>query len=238
MDIQLDLKSLRALVAQEREQARREIETLGPVAAYERSRARHDARLADAPDAATLACKAGCFWCCYFSVDVRAVEVFAILDFMRRELSAEAQSRVRAEIAGNARLLSGLSEEARARQNIKCPFLYNGRCSIYTARPQTCRNYHATDAAGCERSFNEPDNDDIDPDFAPLTYQFGGAHVEAFAKAMEDAGYDTRAYELNAALNQALTDPSAAQRKFESRAEPFPAQAGTHPAWEFLDLDD
>jgi hypothetical protein len=32
----------------------------------------------DYRDAHTLACKNGCFWCCYFTVDVRAVEVFSI----------------------------------------------------------------------------------------------------------------------------------------------------------------
>lgn len=234
MEIELDLESLRTLVAQERQQAREEVEALGPIAAYERSRERHDERLAAAPDVDTLACKAGCNWCCYFSVDVRAVEVFAILAFMQRELSAEAQTRIRAEIAVNATMLHGLTEEARARRNIKCPFLCNGRCSIYTARPQTCRNYHATDAAGCERSFNEPDNDEIDPDFAPLTYQFGGAHVDAFAKALEDAGYDTAAYELNATFKEALDDPSSVRERFESRHKTFATVEGTHPDSEFL----
>lgn len=238
MEIELDLESIRAIVAREYHQARADIDSLGPVAAFERSRARHDERLSAAPDAATLACKAGCFWCCYFSVDVRAVEVFAILDFMRRELPDEAQSRIRAEIQVNALQLRGVSEDARATRNVKCPFLYNGRCSIYTARPQTCRNYHATDAAGCERSFNQPDNLDIDPDFAPLTYQFGGSHVEAFAKALEDSGYDTAVYELNAALHEALSDPIGTRRRFESHVKPFGGQAGTHPDWEFLDSDE
>lgn len=238
MEFELDTDSLRAIVAQEYRQALADIDTLGPIAAYERSRARHDDRLASASDAHTLACKAGCFWCCYFSVDVRAVEVFAILEFMKRELSSEEQIRIRADIEANALLLKGVSEDARAQRNVKCPFLYNGRCSIYTARPQTCRNYHATDAAGCERSYNEPDNIDIDPEFAPLVYQFGGSHVEAFAKAMTQSGYDIAAYELNSALHEALADPTAARGRFESRVKPFSAQTGTYPDSVFLDLSD
>jgi hypothetical protein len=55
---------------------------------------------------------------------------------------------------------------------------------------QSCRNYHATNVAGCRQSYEEPENLDIDSDFAPGVYQAGGAHVEAVSTAMCDAGYD------------------------------------------------
>jgi Fe-S-cluster containining protein len=106
-------------------------------------------------------------------VDVRAVEVFSILDFMERELSAAEQARVRGEIEANSTLLQGLSELERMRRNVKCPFLAAGRCTIYEARPQTCRNYHATDVTGCRASYEQPDNIDIDPDFAPARVSSG-----------------------------------------------------------------
>ena len=134
MEIAIDEALVRGIVTQETAQAGAEIDRLGPIAAYELSRRRHDARVAAAPDAHTLACKNGCFWCCYFTVDVRAVEVFAILDFMARELSLEEQARVRREIEANSALLQGLSEMERMRRNVKCPFLSQGRCSIYEAR--------------------------------------------------------------------------------------------------------
>jgi Fe-S-cluster containining protein len=70
------------------------------------------------------------------------------------------------------------------------PILNEGRCTVYAARPQSCRNYHATDVAGCRQSYEEPENLDIDPDFAPGVYQAGGAHVEAVSTAMREAGYD------------------------------------------------
>ena len=95
MEITVDEPLVRRIVAEEMQQAGAEIELRGPVAAYESSRRRHDARLSAAPDNHTLACKNGCFWCCYFTVDVRAVEVFSILDFMERELSPAEQARVR-----------------------------------------------------------------------------------------------------------------------------------------------
>jgi hypothetical protein len=62
----------------------------------------------------------------------------------------------------------------------------------------------------CRQSYEEPDNLDIDPDFAPGVYQAGGAHVEAVSTAMRDAGYDVNAYELNCALDAALSRGRAA----------------------------
>ena len=234
MEITLDEPLVRGIVAQETEQAAAEIEQLGPVAAYERSRLRHDERLSAAPDVHTLACKNGCYWCCYFTVDVRAVEVFAILDFMAQELSPAEQARVRSEVETNRNLLRGLDETQRMRRNVKCPFLAAGRCAIYQARPQTCRNYHATDVAGCRASYERPEDTDIDPDFAPLVYQTGGAHVDAFCSTLQRHGYDTQAYELSTALAAAFEQPEARAR-FEAKQLPFPTLIGSEVPPEFLD---
>jgi Fe-S-cluster containining protein len=237
LEITIDEPLVRGIVAQEIAQASAEVDRLGPIAAYEGSRSRHDARVSAAADVHTLACKAGCNWCCYFTVDVRAVEVFSILDFMARELSVEEQERARREIEANAALLQGLSESERMRRNVKCPFLSAGRCAIYAARPQTCRNYHATDVSGCRASYEHPEDIEIDPDFAPLVYQAGGAHVDAFCSTLEQRGYDTHAYELSTALAAAMAQPDARSR-FEAKQPPFPTLTGTEVPPEFIDNDD
>ena len=234
MEITVDEDLVRGIIAQETQRASAEIEQLGPIAAYESSRRRHDARLSAAPDAHTLACKNGCYWCCYFTVDVRAVEVFSILDFMARELRPEEQARVRREIEANSTLLQGLSEMERMRRNVKCPFLAQGRCTIYQARPQTCRNYHATDVTGCRASYENPENIDIDPDFAALVYQTGGAHVAAFCSTLQRLGYDTRAYELSTALAAAIAEPQSRSR-FEAKQAPFATLTGSEISPEFFD---
>ena len=204
-------------------------------AALENSQHRHDARIAAAPDVGTLACRAGCTWCCYFTVDVRAAEVFRILDFVEQTFTPHEKARVLAEVRANSVALGVLGEGERVTRNVKCPFLNEGRCTIYSARPQSCRNYHATNVAGCRQSYEEPENLDIDPDFAPGVYQAGGAHVEAFSAAMEEAGYDVNAYELNGALAAALAE-SDARKRFESRATPFTGLSGEEVPAEFDDL--
>jgi Fe-S-cluster containining protein len=236
MEFSLDVPFIRDILTRERELALDDIRSLGVTRALENSQQRHDARIAAAPDVGTLACGAGCSWCCYFTVDVRAVEVFRILDFVEQSFTPEEKARVYAEVRANRALLEKLDEDERVTRNLKCPFLSAGRCTIYAARPQSCRNYHATNVAGCQQSYEEPDNLDIDPDFAPYVYQAGGAHVEAFSTAMSEAGYDTNAYELNGALDAALADP-AARARFESRLPPFTRLPGEEVPPEFDDLD-
>jgi Fe-S-cluster containining protein len=236
MEISLDLPFIRDILAQEYKLAQGDIQTAGPLRALENSQQRHDARIAAAPDVGTLACGAGCTWCCYFSVDVRAVEAFSILDFVERTFTSEAKARVYAEIRANSTALKSLGEDERMKRTVKCPFLHEGRCTIYAVRPQSCRNYHATNVAGCQQSYEEPDNLDIDPDFAPWVYQAGTAHVDAFSTAMRDAGYDVDAYELSSALDVALSEPAARER-FESKSPPFVTLSGEEVPVEFDDLD-
>jgi Fe-S-cluster containining protein len=236
MEFSLDLPFVRSILTQERERALDEIRTLGVMRAFESSQRRHDTRIASAPDVGTLACGAGCSWCCYFTVDVRAVEVFRILDFVERSFTDAEKARVYAEVRANNAILAKLDEDERVTHNLKCSFLNAGRCTIYAARPQSCRNYHATNAAGCQQSYEEPGNLDIDPEFAPYVYQAGGAHVEAFCGAMSDAGYDVSAYELNGAIEAALSDPVARER-FLNGSMPFTGVSGEEVPAEFDELD-
>jgi Fe-S-cluster containining protein len=236
MEFTLDFALIRDILVQERAQARDEIRDLGVLPALQRSQRRHDARIAAASDVGTLACRAGCTWCCYFTVDVHAAEVFGILDFVEQSFSLAEKARVYAEVHANSVALSKLGDGERVTRNLKCPFLSDGRCSIYAARPLSCRNYHATNVSGCQQSYEEPANMDIDPDFAPGVYQTGGAHVEAFRTAMSKAGYDVNAYELNCALDAALAE-FAARERFESKSTPFTVLTGEEVASEFDDLE-
>jgi Fe-S-cluster containining protein len=235
MEFTLDVALIRDILEQERALAGDEIRDAGVHLAFERSQRRHDARIAAAPDVSTLACCAGCSWCCYFTVDVRAAEVFRILDFVAQSFTPEEKARVYAEVRANSLILAALGEGERVTLNLKCPLLNEGQCTVYQARPQSCRNYHATDVAGCRQSFEEPENLDIDPEFAPGVYQAGGAHVEAVSAAMREAGYDVNVYELNRALDAALSEPGARER-FESKAKPFPGLDGEGVPDEYDDL--
>jgi Fe-S-cluster containining protein len=236
VEFTLDIPLIRGILQQEHALVHEEIRDLGVLRALKNSQLRHDVRIASAPDVATLACRAGCSWCCYFTVDVRAAEVFRILDFVEQSFTPEEKVRVYAEVRANSAMLRQLGEGERVTRNVKCPFLNEGRCTVYAARPQSCRNYHATSVAGCRQSYEEPENLDIDPEFAAGVYQAGGAHVEAVSAAMRGSGYDVSAYELNCALDAALSEPKAREH-FESKRKPFAGLSGEQVPLEFDDLD-
>ena len=237
MEFTIDFELVRKLSKREYQLARDEITAVGVLAAFRNSLQRHDAQLADAADRNTLACKQGCSWCCHFSIDIRPIEAFNIVEFMLANFSAERIEQIRSELLANDRVLSNLDDEQRMQLNIKCPFLAEGSCTIYAARPQTCRNYHATDAAGCKQSYEQPDNMDIAPEYAPITFQTGAAQVDAFAQAMHDEGYATGVYELNAAVLEVLHDKNNSWNCFINKLSPFNATGNDVPL-EFMNLEE
>src|SRR5580658_71489 len=123
MEFTLDFPFIRNILEQENARARDEIRDMGVLRALESSQQRHDARIAAAPDVGSLACRAGCTWCCYFTVDVRAAEVFRILDFVEQMFTPQEKARVFAEARVNSATLSSLGEGERVTRNLKCPFL-------------------------------------------------------------------------------------------------------------------
>ena len=90
---------------------------------------------------------------------------------------------------------------------------------------------------GCQQSYEDPDNLEIDPEFAPMVYQAGGAHVDAVTRAMREAGYDTNVYEMNCVIDTALSEPDA-RKRFEQKRVPFEKIAGDEVTGEFEDLAD
>jgi len=137
MEFFLDFSLIRNILEQENQRACGEIRNLGVLQALESSQQRHDARIAAAPDVGTLACRAGCTWCCCFTVDVRAAEVFRIVDVVEQLFTSAEKARVFAEVRANSAALRKLREGERVPRNLKCPFLSEGRCTIYAARPQS-----------------------------------------------------------------------------------------------------
>lgn len=235
MEFSIDIALIQGILRDESERMRTDIGASGPIGAVTQSGRRQDRRIAQASDVSTLACAPGCAWCCHFTVDVRPAEVFAIVDYVDAHLSATARQQVYADIETNSAQLRALTDDERVTQNLSCPFLADRQCQIYDVRPQSCRNYHATDASGCQRSYESPDDLEIDPDFAPAVYQTGAAHVEAMNVATARLGFDVSAYELNMAIAEARRDPTARQR-YERGELPFTSLEGHEVPEEFDDL--
>jgi Fe-S-cluster containining protein len=113
--------------------------------------------LSQAPEG-SVACKAGCDHCCYQVVGVTPPEALAILEHLTQTRSeaelTELQSRV-AELYERGR---GKTSSERFSPDHPCAFLdvSTGRCTIYEARPLSCRGMNSLDAGECSTRLREP----------------------------------------------------------------------------------
>jgi Fe-S-cluster containining protein len=86
------------------------------------------------------------------------------------------------------------------------------KCSIYSVRPFTCRNLHSTDYDSCEKSHIDPTDLTIENSFIERVALFGSAHSQGFEAAAQQAGLDSRTYDLNTALVEVFEEPAAIKR--------------------------
>jgi len=154
----------------------------------------------------SLACKAGCAFCCELKVEITAFEAAA----MWAGLQGEEWVRQRAAAAAIGPRTASLDTEGRRRARIPCALLLDGQCSVYAFRPYGCRGFFATDAADCERVLNTPAGVPLPPVRSPavpraLASVFG-AGVNA---ALADKGLQHDFLELNSALATLISRPDA-----------------------------
>ncbi|TVS11624.1 MAG: YkgJ family cysteine cluster protein [Wenzhouxiangella sp.] len=177
-------------------------------------------RILPRDDRGPLACRAGCNFCCHLRVLCTAPEVFAVIDWMRAQASAEDFKQFRQRVAATAETLHGLDPDKVLRTNLACPNLVDGHCSVYAARPLSCRAYHSLSREACETSFNAPENLDLGhPQLTALAKVHEGG-LAGLIGALDQAGLDSRQYELVTAMDEALRDP-AARTRFENGERAF-----------------
>lgn len=182
--------------------------------ALEKSYARYDTLIAKTinESATKPACKAGCAFCCYYKVEVRAHEMLAIKAYVTKHFSAEKIAQLLTEAQHNAALIRTITPAQHLTSNMKCPLLQDNQCSAYSVRPYRCRNFHATDAHACEESFADPANMDIATGMIETVALAADAHSQGFEAAITNKGLDARIYDFNTALVEVLSDMNCEKR--------------------------
>lgn len=177
-----------------------------------------------------LACCEGCGVCCSLRVDVFAHEVFLIAHHIRSHFSGEEISSLMVRLAAHSEEVTPLTPFEHATRNVRCPLLIEGRCTIYAARPHSCRRHHSQDFATCQFTFDHPTD-----------LESPAAHDRELFRALTEAmqqnidvyfqlGFDTTIYELGTALNEALNVPTSEPR-WRNRDQAF-INASVTPAAE------
>jgi hypothetical protein len=154
----------------------------------------------------SLACKAGCAFCCNLKVEITAFEAAAIW----AGLQGDEWGRQREALAATGPQTAPLDSEARRRARIPCALLVDGQCTAYRFRPYGCRGFFATNAADCESVLKTPPGLPLPPVRSPAVPR---ALASAFAAganaALADKGLQHDFLELNSAVATLLSRPDA-----------------------------
>ncbi len=160
----------------------------------------------------TIACCAGCYYCCHVKVDVQPGEIFLIADFIRGRFSAAKQANVLNKAQENWKKIEPMTFDQQCDAGLPCPLLDEGKCSVYSVRPSVCREAHSLRAEPCKKFLENPEsNENFAGQILGVKIATSCTNVGASA-AFELAGYDSQPYDLNAVLIQALQNPSSERR--------------------------
>ena len=168
-------------------------------------------RRAIASGALTIACAAGCSYCCHVHADVTVPEILAITRHLDATWSEPERRALHERLAAHVARVEHLSDEARWAAKIPCALLDDaGRCSIHAARPLRCRAFNAGSVEPCREAFEG--RDDATPARIPRLDRAHDAAEAGYDAALTDAGLAATAHRLEVGLLLALDDPEAGAR--------------------------
>lgn len=151
-----------------------------------------------------LECRRGCDYCCRGYVSATAPQIFAAAKAMRAQ--APSHEAAAARVAAAAGKVQGLDWQTRCRMHEPCPLLVAGSCSIYPARPLSCRGFVSFSVAACRRAFEQHTNDVL----VPAVYgNVRSALESALRAALKHHALSYQSYELDTALARVLAHPEA-----------------------------
>jgi Fe-S-cluster containining protein len=168
---------------------------------------------------ASVACRAGCGTCCHVPVGAQAHEVLIAAEYIQTRFSPVDFDDVLARVAAHRAAFAGRSVEERLALKLPCALLQNESCSIYEARPGSCRAHHSHNLDGCRANL-AAGFDGVDvliPEIRGRMF----AVMLAIDQAAEESGFDQAAYDFGSALHEALTDSQCAFRWMQ-RKPAFP----------------
>lgn len=157
-----------------------------------------------------VSCKLGCAYCCHYRVTASATEVFGVAEAVRR-LPTLTRSLVTDRIYENAALISTMTPKEYEHTNIQCAMLIEGKCSVYAARPLSCRGHHSLDVEVCKKTHENVHSDAEAPRYLERK-EISDTYMILQLKANRQAGLDPLMYEMHAALATAIKRPSAFKR--------------------------
>jgi len=135
-------------------------------------------------------CKKGCSWCCHQAVFTVTHEQLYLREDIHRRLSEKTEAFLEKAKKKNLKT-AGKSLKEQLRIRMACPFLEDGACSVYEARPMACRIYLSSSVITCRREHDEPGNQRLFPELFEFPLQAGRMLNEGFVAYLKQYGVVT-----------------------------------------------
>lgn len=136
---------------------------------------------------ACLACQSGCDYCCYPPVSAAVPEVANIVAYVLSQLPEEEQQRLIDRVGQVYTQVNPMTGQERASTNVACPYLNQGKCSIYPVRPLSCRGFNSGSKEACQTVYEQARTDLPIPAFLPLLASAQGLK-EGLLSGLKQAG--------------------------------------------------
>lgn len=156
-----------------------------------------------------IECARGCSYCCSSVVSATAPEIFRLARFLSQNAAARPPDQRPDALVARAAERGALTLAQFVQKRLPCLLLVDDACSVYTARPVSCRQLMSSSRAACRDDFEGR------PARIPVVEEAmqKGAHVRALMlAAVAAAGLPVTGYELSQALSIALATPRAEAR--------------------------
>lgn len=149
---------------------------------------------------AHLDCKKGCSHCCGLIVKVAIPELFLIFEHLMASKKEDELLALMVMLKENIDTKEVQTERSE-RIKIKCAFLSNNICSIYSVRPFSCRAWNSSKVQSCIEFMT---NDEIEIPISPTHYAPFHTILKATTKALQALGINEAKEELNAGILRLL----------------------------------
>ncbi len=149
-------------------------------------------------EGASVACRAGCSFCCHLRVMVYPHEAIALFRYLGARLAREQADLVRQRLLGNA-------------THRGCAFLIDGQCSAYEARPSACSGYHSLSKEHCEKAYDGGESSEGTPVLQALRH-VAAALADGISQALQACDLNAEPLELQSAVAALLRNPALIER--------------------------
>lgn len=133
-------------------------------------------------------CKKGCAWCCYQEVFAVTHEFLYLQDFIVQHFNMEQQEKILERAREKVLLTMNLPLEEQLMVRAACPFLENGSCMAYEARPMACRIYLSSSFASCKKDHDKPAGGKNIPEVFEFPLLAGRMLNEGFVAFLKQSG--------------------------------------------------